>query len=49
MNAFLSERVTRAAIVMLCLFSSSPPALSVPIVNDPNGFEDLPWGTMLSV
>lgn len=48
MNALLSERVTRAAIVILCLFNSSPPVFGVPIVNDPNGFEDIPWGTMLS-
>jgi hypothetical protein len=48
MNAFLSERVTRAAIVILCLLDSSPSAFGVPIVNDPNGFEDIPWGTILS-
>lgn len=48
MNAFLSERVTRAAIVILCLLDSSPSAFGVPIVNDPNGFEDIPWGTSLS-
>lgn len=48
MHAFLSERVTRAAIVLLCLFDSSSPAVGVPIVDDPNGFEDIPWGIILS-
>jgi hypothetical protein len=48
MNAFLSERITRTALVMLCLFNSSPSAFGVPIIDDPNGFEDMPWGTILS-
>jgi hypothetical protein len=48
MNVFRAERVTRVAIVVLCLLDSSPSALGVPIVNDPNGFEDISWGTILS-
>ena len=48
MNAFLSTLVMRAAIVVLYLFDLSPPAFGVPIVNDPNGFEDIPWSTILS-
>lgn len=35
-------------IVMLCLLDSSSSAFGVPIVNDPNGFEDIAWGTILS-
>jgi hypothetical protein len=34
--------------VVLCLILQSAPAPAVPIVDDPNGFEGLPWGTMLS-
>jgi hypothetical protein len=48
MKVFRSEQVTRAALVMLCLFDSSPSAFGVPIINDPNGFEDISWGTILS-
>jgi len=48
MNGFLSEQVARASIVLLCLLYPSPSAFGVPIVNDPNGFEDIPWGTTLS-
>jgi hypothetical protein len=48
MTVFRPAQVTRAAIVMLCLFDSSPSAFGVPIVNDPNAFEDISWGTILS-
>ena len=48
MNVFLSESIVRGAIVMLCLFDSSLSAFGVPLVNDSNGFEDIPWGTTLS-
>lgn len=47
MNAFLSERITQAALVILCLFNS-PPVFGVPIADDPNGFDDISWGTILS-
>lgn len=47
MNGFLSEQVALSTIAMLCLFYSSS-AFGVPIVNDPNGFEDISWGTILS-
>jgi len=43
---FSPEQVTRAAIVMLCLIDLLP-ASGVPIVNDPNGFEDISWGAIL--
>ena len=48
MKVFRSEQVMHAAIVMLCLFDSSPSAFGVTILNDPNGFEDISWGTILS-
>lgn len=28
----------------LCLVLTGAPALAVPIINDPDGFEDIPWG-----
>jgi hypothetical protein len=39
-----SEQVTPAAILMLCLFDSCRCTFDVPIVNHPNGFEDIPKG-----
>ncbi|UVT15338.1 MAG: hypothetical protein H8K04_16210 [Nitrospira sp.] len=35
-------------VMLFCLLGSVPTALGVPIVNDPNGFEDISWGTILS-
>lgn len=37
-----------AAGLALSLIAQSAPAPAVPILNDPNGFEDIPWGTMFS-
>lgn len=34
--------------VVLCLVLQTAPALSVPIADDPNGFENIPWGATLS-
>lgn len=34
--------------LILCVLSATDPAWSVPIVNDPNGFEQIPWGTALA-
>lgn len=48
MHALFSQRVTRAAVFMLCLLDPSAPAFCVPIVDDPNGFENIPWGTILA-
>ncbi|WP_053378438.1 hypothetical protein [Nitrospira moscoviensis] len=31
-----------------CLLLAGAPALAVPIVNDPNGFEGIPWGAAFS-
>jgi hypothetical protein len=36
------------ATLVLILALVVTPALAVPILNDPNGFEDIPWGTVLS-
>lgn len=33
---------------VLCLILQSAPSPAVPIVDDPNGFEDIPWGATLS-
>lgn len=48
MQTFLSERGTRVVVVLLCLLGLSTPAFGVPIVNDPNAFDDIPWGAILS-
>jgi hypothetical protein len=32
----------------LCLLLTGTPAIAVPIINDPDGFEDLPWGMIFS-
>lgn len=33
----------------LCwMLAAAPPALPVPMADDPKGFEDIPWGTLLS-
>lgn len=32
----------------LCLLLASSQAAAVPILDDPNGFEDMPWGTTIS-
>ncbi len=48
MDKRLSERVMPFATMLFCLVGSLPAAWGVPIVNDPNGFEDISWGTILS-
>ncbi|MGE3558524.1 MAG: hypothetical protein AB7J53_06135 [Nitrospira sp.] len=41
-------RNTWFVAVLAYLLGSMSTVLAVPIVNDPNGFEDLPWGTIWS-
>jgi len=48
MRTYQAERLTRFFALLFCLLVSGTPAAGVPIVNDPTGFEDLPWGTILS-
>lgn len=48
MRRYHSDRLTRLVALLFCLFMSGTPSLGVPIANDPNGFEDLSWGTVLS-
>jgi hypothetical protein len=48
MIAFSSKQRTPAAALIFCFLGSVPPALAVPIVDDPNGFENIPWGAPLS-
>ena len=43
-----SNRVGLYAGFTLCLILQCNPAPAVPIEEDPNGFEDIPWGTILS-
>ena len=44
----LGNPTLRLAGLILYFLSTTVPALAVPIVNDPNGFERLPWGTALA-
>ncbi len=48
MNAGFCKRGTFLAVVIFCALHAAPSALAVPLVNDPNGFEDIPWGTPLA-
>ncbi|MGC4096798.1 MAG: hypothetical protein QM706_06750 [Nitrospira sp.] len=48
MHAFCPGPIPQATILILCLFGSALPVSGVPIVNDPDGFGDLSWGTILS-
>jgi hypothetical protein len=48
MNGFRALRVMQAALVMLGLSDLSSSVFGVPIVNDPNGFDGISWGTILS-
>lgn len=43
-----SEQSTRYIVTLFCLLGWTSSVLAVPIVNDPNGFEDLSWGTIWS-
>jgi len=44
----LSDLVGWSAGVLLCLILQVGPATAVPIEDDPNGFEGIPWGATLS-
>jgi hypothetical protein len=44
----LRYRPRLLAWFFLCLVLTDTPAIAVPIINDPDGFEDIPWGTTFS-
>lgn len=44
----LRYQTRHLAGLVLSLALTGAPALAVPIVNDPNGFEDIPWGATFS-
>jgi hypothetical protein len=48
MNASCYKPTTLLAAVIFCVLHAATPALAVPLVNDPNGFEGIPWGTLLA-
>jgi len=48
MNASFYKRTMLLATGIVWLLYAATPALAVPLDNDPNGFEDLPWGTLLA-
>lgn len=47
MNAGFCKLTTLLAAMIFYALHAATPALAVPLVNDPNGFEDIPWGTPL--
>ena len=47
MNALGSPTMPLVGLI-LCLLYPTAPTWAVPIVNDPNGFERIPWGTSLA-
>ena len=48
MPARHAERSFGLTTTVFCLVGWASSVLAVPIVNDPNGFEGLPWGTVWS-
>ena len=44
---YLAPRTCRAALILLTMLTIDS-AWAVPMLDDPKGFRDLPWGTMLS-
>jgi len=48
MRTYQGDRLTRFMTLLFCLLVPGSPATGIPIVNDPNGFEDLSWGIILS-
>ena len=48
MNAGFCKPTILLAAVIFCVLHTATPSLAVPLVNDPNGFEDIPWGTSLA-
>jgi len=48
MNAGFCKQTMLLAAVIFCALHTATPSLAVPLVNDPDGFEDIPWGTSLS-
>jgi hypothetical protein len=48
MNADFCKRTILLAAVLFCVLHTATPLLAVPLVNDPNGFEDIPWGMSLA-
>jgi hypothetical protein len=47
MNADFCKRTILLTAVIFCALHAATPALAVPLINDPNGFEDILWGTPL--
>lgn len=48
MNTGFCKGTPFLAIGIFCMLSATTPAWAVPLDNDPNGFEDIPWGTSLA-
>ncbi len=48
MNAGFCKRTTLPVALIFCVLHAATSALAVPLVNDPNGFEDIHWGTSLA-
>jgi hypothetical protein len=48
MNAGFCKRTMLLAAVLFCVLPTATLLLAVPLVDDPNGFEGIPWGTSLA-
>ena len=48
MSVWFCQRTTLLATVIFCVLHVATRSLAVPLVNDPNGFEGIPWGTLLA-
>ena len=48
MHTRCCKRTALLVTVIFCVLHVATSALAVPLVNDPNGFEGLPWGTLLA-
>lgn len=48
MNTGFRKGTPLLAIGIFCMLSATTPARAVPLDNDPNGFEGIPWGTLLA-
>ncbi|MBH0201815.1 MAG: hypothetical protein HP496_05815 [Nitrospira sp.] len=48
MNKDFGKRTRLLTIGIFCVLHTSTPVFAVPLDNDPNGFDGIPWGTLLA-
>lgn len=47
MNTRFCKRTALLVTVIFCVLHVATSASAVPLINDPNGFEGIPWGTLI--